>query len=569
MTPSGGRVYARLPVIAFWLAILGLCFLGMSRGLWTPDEPREAEMGREMYLAPTFIPQLNGHPFYEKPPVYYWTLAGAYALAGEPSSTAARCVSAAAGFATLLIVFFWASRHASHKVAYLAVFMLVTSVEFFRDTHWVLLDPLLMLFATMALWAAFEAVADTRRTRWLLLLYGSLILALWTKGLIGVVLPLAGIATFALLTRRERSVRIYAPFVGAAVLAVATGLCLFGFYLSGGSGAVYQLAWVNHVDRFIHPVHTGHSQPFYYYVQALPMAVLPWIVPFLGLFHKRFWKEILETEHPRLRLYLGCVAAGGFVLLSIPSTKRETYLLPLLPAVAILMALAFLGAIRVRPTEASRWSRFLYDRAQPLVLALWGLFVPVAVIVYTHSYWALYIAVLCMAGAAAWAGFRSGTKGNLLKAWEAHRLSAAIFCLAVIGLAMPIIDAQKDMAPFVRWMDAQLPTGRAVEAVGADETLCGIIPFVTGRRVVALSERQLTERIKASDQPLFLVDQDNAVPQVALAAAHYVLMREGRFGSHRTIRLWRYIGRKSTHAPPPPRNPAGLQPSGAGGRALR
>ncbi len=565
MTISSFGWRDRLPALAFWLAVVGLCFLGMSRGLWTPDEPREAEMGREMYLAPTFIPQLNGHPFYEKPPLYYWALAGAYTLAGGPSSTAARCVSAAAGLATLLIVFFWTRRRASRQAAYLAVFLLVTSLQFFRSTHWVLLDPLLMVFTTLALWAGFEAAAsERRRAGWLFLLYGGLVLALWTKGLVGVVLPLAGIGTYALFTWRDRPFETFRPFSGAAVLAVAAGLCVLGFYLSGGREAVYQLVWINHVDRFIHPVHTGHNQPFYYYIEALPMAVLPWIVPFLGLFQKRFWNEHPRGEHARLRLYLGCVAAGGFVLLSMASTKRQTYLLPVLPAVGILLALALLGALDAR--EAGGWQRVLYGRVQPYVMALWGLFVPVAVIVYTHSYWALYIAVLCVAGAAGWAGVKWGAGGDFTHAWEAHRLSAAIFCLAVIGLAMPIIDAQKDMAPFARWLDKQLPSGKAVEAVGADETLCGIIPFVTGRRVVALTGPELAARIAASKQPGYLVDQDAAVSKEALATAHYVLVKEGRFGGHRTISLWRYLGGDSKQLTPPlPPAGDGRRPSGSGG----
>ena len=74
-----------------WLALAGLfaiSFLGLARDLWTPDEPREAEIGREMWLVPTIVPRLNGESFIEKPPLYYWTVAGAYALFGGPSAAA-------------------------------------------------------------------------------------------------------------------------------------------------------------------------------------------------------------------------------------------------------------------------------------------------------------------------------------------------------------------------------------------------------------------------------------------------------------------------------------------------
>lgn len=96
-----------------WLALAGLLaisFLGVARDLWTPDEPREAEIAREMWLAPAIVPRLNGERFIEKPPLYYWTVATAYALLGGPSPAAARAVSALAAFGTLALVLFWGQR---------------------------------------------------------------------------------------------------------------------------------------------------------------------------------------------------------------------------------------------------------------------------------------------------------------------------------------------------------------------------------------------------------------------------------------------------------------------------
>src|SRR5262245_37527120 len=99
------RVRLPKPGTAFlWAALATLCFLGVGRSLWTPDEPREAEIGREMYLRPGLIPTLNGEAFYEKPPLYYWTLSAAYLVGGGPSPTAARAVSSLACFLTLVVL---------------------------------------------------------------------------------------------------------------------------------------------------------------------------------------------------------------------------------------------------------------------------------------------------------------------------------------------------------------------------------------------------------------------------------------------------------------------------------
>ena len=133
----------------FWLLVAFLLFGGAPRGLWTPDEPREAEIGREMLLAPGLVPQLDGVPFLEKPPFYYWLLAGAYAAAGRPSPPAGRALSAAFSLASLAVVWFWTRRAAGRSAAAAAVFVLATMLGFLREAHWILIDPLLALAVLM------------------------------------------------------------------------------------------------------------------------------------------------------------------------------------------------------------------------------------------------------------------------------------------------------------------------------------------------------------------------------------------------------------------------------------
>src|ERR1051326_6100672 len=113
-----------------------MCLLGLQRSLWTPDEPREAEISREMLIAPGVVPTLNGQPYLEKPPLYYWIVAGVFALTGEPSAAAARSVSGFAGFLTLLLVFLWGRREFSTSVGLAAAIGLAASCQFMISTHW-------------------------------------------------------------------------------------------------------------------------------------------------------------------------------------------------------------------------------------------------------------------------------------------------------------------------------------------------------------------------------------------------------------------------------------------------
>src|SRR5450631_466084 len=134
VVPATGRL-ARLSVL-FGLLLLAL--LGCNRGLWTPDEPREAEISREMALSPAVIPTLNGQRFIEKPPLYYWVVGAVFRLTGATSVLAARGVSVVAGLATLLLLLHWGATAHSRSAGLISACMLATSVQFMVSSHWVL-----------------------------------------------------------------------------------------------------------------------------------------------------------------------------------------------------------------------------------------------------------------------------------------------------------------------------------------------------------------------------------------------------------------------------------------------
>ena len=61
------------PFITLCLIGAFVSFVGISNELWTPDEPRDAAIGRAMWESGDWIvPRLNGEPFLEKPPLYWW-----------------------------------------------------------------------------------------------------------------------------------------------------------------------------------------------------------------------------------------------------------------------------------------------------------------------------------------------------------------------------------------------------------------------------------------------------------------------------------------------------------------
>lgn len=514
------------------LALVLLALLGLDRGLWTPDEPREAEISREMALAPGVVPTLNGRRFIEKPPLYYWTVAAVFRLSGGATALAARSVSAAAALATLALLVAWGASAHSRAAGWLAALMLATSAQFVVSTHWVLLDPLLMLATTAAAWTAWELLAGRDRTALRVLFYVALVAALWIKGLIGPVLVGAGLIA-VLLSERPAHWRRLRPFIGGVVLLLAVAGLAGAIWRQGGRDALWEWAYVNHVQRLTDPGITGHRQPLLYYAWTLPYAVLPWLPALLQGLRPAHWGRAPETRRgaPDPARYGAVLSAGMLVLLSISATKRETYLLPLLPPLFLWIGIRSLEwwrawcAREVRGVGALWW-------LQALLLCLYAVAAPVAAWIWRGRLSAAVLAGLLLASLPAAALVLFSARGDRRRAGPAALACAVTGVGVLLSLAPGMLDPVKDMGPFVRWVGTQLPVGAGVYATGVDETLEADIPFYTGRRLVALPPG-------SGQRPDWWLIQDRHEGVSSDPGPDYERVGERAFGAGRSLALWR------------------------------
>ncbi|HEY6452949.1 MAG TPA: phospholipid carrier-dependent glycosyltransferase [Steroidobacteraceae bacterium] len=534
--PLAQRAAPLLPA----LALLLLALLGCNRGLWTPDEPREAEISREMALAPSVIPTLNGHRFIEKPPLYYWTVAAVYRLTGGASVLGARAVSVAAGVATLALVVAWGTAAHSRAAGWLAALMLATSVQFMVSSHWVLLDPLLMLCTTLAAWAAWELLARRESTAVRLLFYLALVLALWIKGLIGPVLIGAGLTLYVLVDRPAHWRRLR-PITTVSLVTLAVLLLGLAIWSRGGRAALWEWGYVNHVQRVIDPGITGHRQPLLYYGWTLPFAALPWLPPLLEALRPAHWRRVSVAGLHRVcdpARYGALMSAAMVVVLSLSLTKRETYLLPALPLLFLWLGIRSYEwwqdwQLRATVRLGMLWWLQVallcaYVLAPPLAGWIWRGRVQAEVLA------GLLAAVLCVA----WLLYASAT-GRRERAGPAAVLCAVAGSALTLGLAPALLDQTKDMGPFVRWIGRQLPADRPVFATGVDETLAAEFPFYTGRAVVTLDTRTLRRSGGLPSRPDWVVVQDNHDGRAISLAPDYTLIAARSFGPHRSLLLWR------------------------------
>jgi 4-amino-4-deoxy-L-arabinose transferase-like glycosyltransferase len=316
----------------------------LSHGLWSPDEPLGAGVGRAMAESGDWIvPRLNGEPFLEKPPLYWWILAAGLRLFGL-SDVAARAPSALLAILTLLAVWFAGKRLGGERQGLLAVCVLATTMLFLQNATRVTVDPALMFFVALVhfgfvLLAESRSAGETRGAR--LLIAAALPLAFLCKGIVAVGLGAGPPVLYLLATRRGRAVR-------ELLLLAALGLPLFALLVVPWAVALQRAAgWSglqeclvnNTVGRFVHTdasARYGHTQPVWFYLAIAIPWLLPWTLALPAMARSAAFRRGAPGSDGR-RLLLA-TAALGLLMLTAPSSKREVYLLPLLPAFAVCVA---------------------------------------------------------------------------------------------------------------------------------------------------------------------------------------------------------------------------------------
>jgi 4-amino-4-deoxy-L-arabinose transferase-like glycosyltransferase len=300
------------------LLLLYLLHLG-GVGMLGPDEPRYASIGREMARSGDWItPRLDGQPWFEKPPLTYWLTAAGH-LARLPDEWAARLPEALISAGFLVFFYLTLAREFSPQMALAASAILATSAGWLAYSFAALTDlPMAAALGAAMLITLF----DKQRAVFAGALLGVSILG---KGFVPVVLfvPL-------LLVVPARRI---ATLTSAAIVAAPWFILC---WVRNGSAFWDDFFWKQHVARFLTPS-LEHVQPFWYYIPVLLAGLFPW-TPLAGLLARR---ELYSDR--RVRLLAGWVLYG-LVFFSIARNKLPGYLLPLFPAVAIVLAAAYQAA---------------------------------------------------------------------------------------------------------------------------------------------------------------------------------------------------------------------------------
>jgi hypothetical protein len=271
---TAGVPFVSLLVFA---SVLFLAGLG-KRHLWD-GETREAGIMAEMARSKDFVvPRLNGQPFLEKPPLYYWVASPVFRSLGE-NTYSAKIPSALAAIGGVLVVFILAQKMGfSLSTAFVSAWVLATSAEYWSLGRQCMIDMTLCLFVTGAMLCFFQASrSETDRTLWGAGFVLSLACAVLTKGLVGLAIPLSAL-TIWLLARKDFSFRAWFPLIfGTGLCLVPVALWIYLLCRQLGGDMVYKAMLANSFGRFTGS-YAEHVEPFYYYLMKFPPQLFPWVL---------------------------------------------------------------------------------------------------------------------------------------------------------------------------------------------------------------------------------------------------------------------------------------------------
>ena len=347
------QIYSNTALALFILC--GLClFLFFFRladmGIMSPSfEPRRMLLAKDMVRnGHWLVPDLLGKPYILKPPLLPWLISAGYLLFGSADLWAARFFPALAGLLTVLVTFFFAKRLFNHRVGFFAAVILATSLLYIRLARIAEEDIMLTLFVSLSLLTFFLAYYYQAGKKYYILFYFFVALACLTKGPPGLSFPVLTIIPFLFLRRDLRAIRKMELFPWALIFGALVVAWYIFAYAQSGLAEARNFFMADIFEKFFPE---GSGRPFYQYVVQLFAHFFPW-----SLFLPAVVVYVATKQGKKERqcsLFLLCWIIPNLFLFSLAGAKRNEYIIPFYPALAILTAQA--------------WERFLVDKKDSLL----------------------------------------------------------------------------------------------------------------------------------------------------------------------------------------------------------
>jgi 4-amino-4-deoxy-L-arabinose transferase-like glycosyltransferase len=510
---AGGRAWRR--VVLFALA--PLWFLGIfDRALWTPDEPREADIAWHMTLQSAWaIPELAGTPFLEKPPLTYWLSAAATSAFGD-SAAIARLPNLLYAAIVALAIGALAFAMAGSGAAVVAALVAGSAIIAYRVAIWLAPDAALLAGTAIALLGAYlgyTCPTGVRKLAGYTLMHAGAAFGFMAKSAPGWIVPALALITLIIWERRWSELRRWELYAGALLQLLLIGPWIMAVAGSPGGGAsLHVLLWDNIVGRFTavaaspgHDYAQGHLNWWGKYLIELPIYLLPWtVLAAAGL--KRAWSTTHATagdsasERASTAWRFAVAASLPFLaLLSLAATARDVYAAPAMLGFALLVGLW----AQALPQQCSRFDAVAFAATRALVALLASLFVAALVILSMVAQQPARVAI-DLGAAVAVAALVFALIRYAARLQHAGRYVASIgatyaaysLALTLSGLlVLPEVDRWQDLGALAQRIERDAAGGE-LAVLNPDETTVAMLDYRSRTTFAALAARPAeTQRV--------------------------------------------------------------------------
>lgn len=331
------KISCRVNCVAVFLVWLVLTLVNISHHhLIPPDETRYASVAWEMWHRNDFlVPHVNGLVYEHKPPVLFWLYLLGWALFGV-NETWVLLVSPLCALVSLYLTGYLARLLWPEKpdVMMMAPWVLLGSLTWCVFLNGAMFDTLLTVFVLIAIIGLVKAANHSQARGWLLFGLGTG-LGLLTKGpvvFVHVLVPfLSGFFWHENVHKHSKRWYLSGALAVLAGIALALAWALPAIAATGGKFGM-SLLWHQTAHRVADSF--AHKHPVWWYLALSPILFFPWF------FWPRIWRNLVKQNLAEEWPYRFCMIwfLGGFIVFCLISGKQAHYLIPLFPALALILS---------------------------------------------------------------------------------------------------------------------------------------------------------------------------------------------------------------------------------------
>lgn len=315
----------------------------------TPDnELRYLSIADEALRDHSFFAFHNhGLAYADKPPLYLWLVMLGKALFGVHSMLYLSLLSLIPAMVILITMDKWLENSTDKKNRATLQLMLLSTGYFIGSAVVLRMDIMMTMFIVLAMRTFYKMYTGEGGKYDSVLFPVYVFMALFTKGPVGILLPLLSVLVFLLIQRKIKTFGKYWGWKTWGILLLGCAAWFSAVYWEGGKEYLNNLLFNQTVNRAIDAFH--HKRPFYYYFVSIWYILAPWSLFYIGLTIAAVRRKAISTDLERLLL---TVAVVTLLMLSSFSSKVDVYMLPSIP---FFSALAILLFQKRDNTKLSQW----------------------------------------------------------------------------------------------------------------------------------------------------------------------------------------------------------------------